>query len=54
MNSIIKDTPVQTDLNAFKCKIGCIGENLGVVGHGYWREFIERNNNKMTGKKGKK
>ena len=52
INSLIKDTPIQGELVAWKATN--TPNTSGVVGRGYWRSFLKRNKNKIVSKRGQK
>ena len=52
INSLIKDTPIQEELVAWKATN--TPNTSGVVGKGYWRSFLKRNKNKIVSKRGQK
>ena len=53
VNDIIKDTPVQQDLEDFKTKFS-LSKNPRSVGSGYWRGFKKRNGHLIVSKRGQK
>jgi len=52
INSLIKDTPIQQELIAWKATN--TPNTSGTVGKGYWRNFLKRNKNKIVSKRGQK
>ena len=52
INILIKDTPIQEELLAWKATN--TPNTSGIVGRGYWRSFLKRNKNKIVSKCGQK